>query len=209
MTARRRHKPRCAGCGLKPEGCACALLPTLALGTRLAVVQHVRELHKPTNTVRLLAKMLPDLPILPFGMREPAFDPSPLADDVDWHVLFPREDAAVFDDAAVASARAGKLGLVLLDGTWHQCTRMSRRVPRICDLPCMALPAGPASIWTVRTQHEAHGMSTFEAALRVLELVEGTERTAAMREAFALVTARMLFLKGRLSSPDVPAAWNA
>ena len=74
------------------------------------------------------------------------------------------------------------------------------------DLRCVALPPGPPSIW-VRTQHDPRGVSTFEAALRVLELREPPEVADALRRAFEVVTARLLFMKGRLRSPDVPERW--
>ena len=36
-----------------------------------------------------------------------------------------------------------RLGFVLLDGTWSQCAHLSRRLPVVSQLPCVALPAGP------------------------------------------------------------------
>jgi DTW domain-containing protein YfiP len=122
-------------------------------------------------------------------------------------VLFPREDAPELDPAE-APPPGQRFGYVVLDGTWHQCSRMSRRVPVVMGMPCVALPAGPSSIWTVRTQHDERGVSTFEAALRVLELCESAEIVAPVRDAFALVTARLLWLKGKLPSPEPPAEWR-
>ena len=83
---------------------------------------------------------------------------------------------------------------------------MARRVPVVQDLPCVVLPPGPPSIW-VRAQHDERGLSTFEAALRLLELVEGIDVIRPLREAFEIVTARLLFMKGRLRTPDVPREW--
>ena len=50
--------------------------------------------------------------------------------------------------------------------------------------------------------------STFEAAAQALQLIEGAAATAPLLHAFAVVTARMLFMKGKLSSPEIPAAWG-
>lgn len=205
---RAKRKPRCSGCGLKPEICACALLPTVRVATPMAIVQHVREQPKPTNTARLFARIVEGTPILPYGMRDGTFDPSPLADPtIAWRLIFLREGAAELDPAE-APPPGQRFGYVLVDGTWHQCSRMARRAAFVKDLPCVMLPPGPPSIWTVRTQHDERGMSTFEAALRVLELVESPELVRPVRDAFALVTARMLFIKGKLPSPEVPAEWR-
>jgi DTW domain-containing protein YfiP len=127
-------------------------------------------------------------------MRQPAFDPTPLHGDL--RLLFPAEGAPVLEPSP-------DVGYVLLDGTWHQCSRMARRVPVVQDMRCVALPEGPPSIW-VRTQHDPRGLSPFEAALRVLALHEPPDLVASMLAAFELVTARLLFMKGKLRSPEVP-----
>lgn len=203
---RTKRKPRCPGCGLPPASCACALLPRLRFRTPIAIVQHVRERYKPTNTGKLFARMVEGTAILPVGMREPAFDPSPLqGGGIEWRLLFPREGAPVFDGKAAAGRR---VGFVLLDGSWHQCSHMNRRLPVVSQLPCVALPPGPPSFWTVRAQHDEEGRSTFDAAAQALEMIEGADAVAPLRRAFAEVTARMLHLKGKLRSPEIPAGWE-
>jgi len=208
MVQRNRKKPRCWGCGLKPEICACALMPEVELATPLRIVQQIREQSKPTNTARLFATMVPAVPILPFGMREP-FDPAPLQEpDVEFYNLFLRDDATPIDELP-APAPGKRRGFVVLDGTWHQCSRMARRVPVVRDLPCVMLPAGKPSIWRVRTQHDPRGVSTFEAMVRLVEIVEGPEAARPLVDAFELITARLLHLKGKLKSPEVPEDWDA
>lgn len=209
MVQRNRKKPRCWGCGLKPDICACDKMPTVELKTPLCIVQQIRERTKPTNTARLFHNMVPTVPILPFGMREPPFDPGPLEDpDVEFYNLFLRDDATPVDELPEL-APGKRRGFVVLDGTWHQCSRMARRVPVVRDLPCVMLPPGKPSIWRVRTQHDPRGVSTFEATVRLLEIVEGPEAVKPLIEAFELITARLLHLKGKLRSPEVPEDWEA
>ena len=89
-----------------PRTCACALLPKVRFATPLAIVQHVRERYKPTNTARLFAGMAEGTVMLPAGMREPAFDPGPLADSsVEWTLIYPRAGAPVLDPAPAAKRR--------------------------------------------------------------------------------------------------------
>jgi DTW domain-containing protein YfiP len=205
---RSKRKPRCLGCGLTPKTCLCELLPRLRFATPLAIVQHVREKYKPTNTGRLLVRMVEETVVLPCGMREPDFDPKPLEDpSIDWRLLFPREGAPELD-LEQPRAEGRRLGFVLLDGSWSQCAHMSRRLPVVAQLPCVTLPAGPPSFWTVRTQHLERGRSTFEAAMHALQLIEGSEAVVPLRRAFAEITARLLHLKGRLRSPEIPTAWG-
>jgi DTW domain-containing protein YfiP len=203
-----KRKPRCPGCGLPPDNCACDQLPRVRFATPIAIVQHVRERYKPTNTGRLFARMVENSVVLPCGMREPPFDPKPLEDpSIDWRLLYPREAAPVLD-LGLRPVEGRRLGFVLLDGSWRQCSHMSRRLPVISQLPCVALLAGPPSFWTVRTQHDELGRSTFEAGLSALQWAEGFAAIAPLRQAFARITARLLFLKGKLRSPEVPATWG-
>jgi hypothetical protein len=44
--------------------------------------------------------------------------------------------------------------------------------------------------------------------VHLLELIEGSAAVSPLRRAFALVTARMLCLKGKLPTPEIPAAWG-
>jgi DTW domain-containing protein YfiP len=200
-----KRKPRCAGCGLPPAACVCSQLPRVRFSTPLAIVQHVRERHKPTNTGRLFARMAEGTRFLPAGMREPAFDPGPLLDsEVEWTLVYPRAGAPVLSPGEAG----GRRGFVLLDGSWSQCAHLSRRLPVVRELPCVVLPPGPPSFWSVRTQHDERGRSTFEAALEVLRLHEGEDAIAPLRRAFAVLTARMLHLKGKLRTPTVPDSWG-
>ena len=199
---RAKRKPRCPGCGLIPVLCACALFPRIKVATPIAIVQHVRENHKPTNTGRLFARMVEGVRILPCGMREPAFDPTPIQDpSIDWRLLYPQAGAPVL-------APGKNLGLVLLDGAWSQTAHMKRRIPALAALPCVGLPPAPPSIWKVRAQPREEGQSTFEAALLALQLLEDPAALVPLRRAFHAVTARLMFLKGRLRSPEVPATWS-
>lgn len=214
MPQRKKRTGRCERCGLHLSLCLCACFPAVESSAALVVVRHIGELHKPTNTGRWLADMVPGTVLTHYGQREPPFDASALErPDVRSFVLFPRDDATVLDEQGVARLRAEcapgqRLGFVVLDGTWHQCSRMSRRVPVVRDLPCVALPPGPSSRWGVRTQHEEHGLSSFEAGVRLVALVDGPTRAAPLQAIFHELSARMMFMKGRLTKPEVPAEWR-
>jgi DTW domain-containing protein YfiP len=214
MAQRKNRAGRCDRCGLHLPLCACAGFPRVECSASLVVVRHIGELHKPTNTGRWLADMVPGTVITHYGQREPPFDATPLVrPDVRFCVLFPREDATVLDPEGLRRLRAAlapgqRLGFAVLDGTWHQCSRMSRRVPVVRELPCVALPPGPPSRWGVRAQHDDHGLSSFEAGVRLVSLVDGPTRAAPLQASFHELAARMMFMKGRLTKPEVPAEWR-
>jgi DTW domain-containing protein YfiP len=93
---------------------------------------------------------------------------------------------------------------VILDGTWHQCSRMARRAPVIEAMPHLTLPPGSPSRWGVRTPPNPAAVCTFEAATRLVEVLHGAEAAAPMHEFFAELSARMLGMRGR-SPVDDPA----
>ncbi len=214
MVARKKRGGRCAKCGLHLPLCLCDRFPRVRTSTPLVIVRNVRERFKPTNTARWLLDMVEGTTMTEYGQREPPFDPTPLRQPgIRPYVLFPREDATVLDAAGLDVLRAGlapdeRLGFVLLDGTWHQCSRMSRRVPIVRDLPCVALPPGLPSRWGVRTQHDERGVCSFEAAMRLIALVDGPKRAQPLQTIFHELAARMMFMKGRLSRPEVPPQWH-
>ena len=216
MGQRRFEATRCSGCGLHEELCACAERPRLRLATQIVVVQNNKERNKPTNTGRMIAQVLEGAELIRYGERGVAFDDGPLTrPGRDYLLIFPRvEDpsgcdprpAPVLEPARLAAAAST---LVLLDGTWAQCARMSRRVPALAAMEGYALPPGPASHWGVRTASEPGRISPFEAAIRLIELAEGPGPALAMQTYFDRVAAAMLFMKAKLRSPAVPAAWIA
>lgn len=214
MSHRKNRAGRCVRCGLHLALCLCDRFPSVESSAALVVVRHIDELHKPTNTGRWLADMVQGAVLTHYGQREPPFDATALErPDVRFCVLFPREDATVLDAEGLARLRAElapgqRLGFVLLDGTWHQCSRMSRRAPVVRHLPCVALPPGPPSRWGVRTQHHEQGLSSFEAGVRLVSLVDGPRRAAPLQAIFHELAARMLFMKGRLPKPEVLAEWR-
>ncbi len=200
---RKFTRPRCPVCGLHDERCLCATLPVRDLATRFVVVQHNRERTKPTSTGRVAAAVL-RAPIIHYGAQGEEMDTGALEDTaLDYFVLFPSPGAPELGEATTRPADGKQRCIVLLDGTWHQCSRMARRAAKVCELPHRTLPPGPPSRWGVRTPPHPGALCTFEAAARVVELLHGPEAAAPMTAFFAELSARMLAMRGRLPNSDV------
>lgn len=221
---RRFAMARCRECGLHEELCICDQRPRLELRTKLLVVQNNKERNKPTNTGRMIPQVLSHAELIYFGARGVPWDGGPLVrPDHDYVLVFPRvEDpegqapkpAAVLDPERIASLKANSqsepgrtLAVVILDGTWAQCARMSRRVPELAAMEAWGLPEGPASHWGVRVPSEPSRISSFEAAIRVVELFEGPEPAAQMQAHFDRMAAAMQFMKAKRPNPRVPNEW--
>jgi DTW domain-containing protein YfiP len=186
-------------------------MPRVSLTTRVVLVQNNHERTKPTNTGRLAALMLDNSELCFYAVRGESFDPTPLQrPELDYALVFHRESATPILSRTNPAPVPGKTRtLVFLDGTWAQCSRMSRRVTAVQDMPAYALPPGPPSPWAVRGETHPDRLSTLEAVLRALELVEDTDAVETMRDWFDLVTAGQLYMKNKLPSPSVPDEWRA
>lgn len=210
MGGRRNFRAdRCEACGLHPDLCLCADMPRVELQTRIVLVQNDHERTKPTNSGRLVHLMLPDSRLLRYAVRGETFDPSPLRDpEIDYFLIFHRaEEPPALTREECVPRRDRRRALVFLDGTWAQCSRMSHRVPGLADMPMRSLPPGPPSPWQVRAETHPDRMSTAEAVIRAVEIVEGAAPALQMRRWFYRVTAGMMYMKSMLPDPQMPASW--
>ncbi len=197
MARRKSSRPRCQVCGLHLELCMCPQIPHRDLSTAFIVVQHNRERNKPTSTGRVAAATL-RAPVIYYGAQGETLDTSALEDpNTDYYVLFPIEGAAEVDAATTQPAPGRRRCFVILDGTWHQCSRMARRAPRIEAMQHMTLPPGAPSRWGVRTPPNPAALCTYEAATRLVEVLHGVAEAAPMHEFFGELSARMLGMRGR------------
>ncbi len=202
------NQPRCSGCGLHLDLCLCPELPRLRVATRVVVVQHAVERFKPTGTARLLLQIVANSSLAVHGARDVPFAAGELTGtESESLLLFPHGDAMAIEEAA-ALPRRQRRRLVVLDGSWSQCSRMAQRIPALRSLRRVALAAGPPSPWTVRRTKDPARLCTFEATLRALALLE--RPSPALREAeraFQRVTARALYMRSRLATPERPDEW--
>ena len=170
--------------------------------TRFVFVLHNRERCKPTNTGRIAHQILEGSALCYYGSRDDPMDTDALDDPAaDYAVLFPRADAVELDVSTMTPRPGRTRTLVVLDGTWHQCSRMSRRAPRVSELPCVRLPPGPPSRWGVRTPPDPRFVCTLEATIRAVATLHGSEAAAPMDDYFDRLRARMMAMKGKAPPP--------
>ncbi len=191
--------------------CLCAELPTVASRIRILVVRHVRELRKPSGTVRIAALALPALEIVDY--RDEPGDSAPAwiagSDSVrdGAHARSPErvaEEIAARPGACLlfpTGREAGALAeppqtLVVLDGTWRQTRRMYQRIAGLAALPALRLPEAAAQMRRLR---EAHGAqrSSLEAIGEALTALGDEAAGAALLALHARFVERSLRARGR------------
>ncbi|RYI99546.1 MAG: DTW domain-containing protein [Acetobacteraceae bacterium] len=150
----------CPRCERPALTCLCAMLPVppLAHRTALLILQHPAEARHAKNTAALLTLGLQRAQLL----RSEVFDAA----------LACPGTALLYPGEAAAAAPADISQLILLDGSWRQSRRLLAANPWLATLPRLALPEQP-SHYAIRRAHRPGQLSTLEAGLHALALLEG------------------------------------
>ena len=165
----------CPRCFLKVDLCLCSDLTCTESNTEIILVRHVREAWLTSNTGRLAALMLSNVRVLPYGGGDP-FDDTQLCGDDTW-LLVPGASAAV------PPRRPRRL--VVLDATFRQARRMSRRISGLHRLPRWTLAVPPMRTPGRRRLPRPDGLSTIEAIALALAQCESPEWAAPLMTAYA------------------------
>lgn len=151
--------------------CYCAALTSIPTTTRVVILQHPRERDMPIGTARMAHLCLPNSE-LHVGVRwqEDERVAQVLADTQRPAVLlYPGRDARDI----LREPPRGPVTLVVIDGTWSQAKNVVRDNPVLQALPRYAFAAPEPSEYRIRKEPEAEYVSTIEALMHVLGVLEG------------------------------------
>ena len=164
-------RPQCSRCLRPVTHCLCALIPSLDSRTRVLLLQHPSEVNHALNTARLAAlglnnaqlvvgEVFEDLPSL---LNVPGYQA---------RLLFPAEDAQPLQIYASSDA---PLLLVVPDGTWRKARKMLHLNPLLAALPRVTLAEGGVSRYRLRKAPGPGALSTVEAIVQALQVLEAPE----------------------------------
>lgn len=152
--------------------CLCEDVPAIDTRTRVVIIQHADEAWNRIGTARLVHLGLKNSVLLE-GER---FDESPELKATlespgrERVLLFPSRDATALE---LRPADAPPLDLVVIDGTWSQAKGVVNKTAALRALPRVKLPPGERSRYRIRLQPRPECVSTVEAAVRALGVLEG------------------------------------
>ena len=161
-------RPQCSRCLRPITHCLCALIPSLDSRTRVLLLQHPSEVSHALNTARLAAlglnnaqlvvgEVFEDLPTL---LNPPGYQA---------RLLFPAEDAQPLQ--AYTSTDEPML-LVVPDGTWRKARKLLHLNPLLAALPRVTLAEGAVSRYRLRKAPGPGALSTVEAIVQALQVLE-------------------------------------
>ncbi len=195
--------PPCSGCGLPTKICVCTLAPRLKRPTRVAVIMHVAERRKSSNTGRLVPLAWSNSFIAYRGMKDrPTDTQGMIPDGYQGVVLYPGEQAGELNQDFIQRFHR-PLTLIVLDGSWSQAARMAKREPSLQGLPFVKLPPGGPSGYRLRKQSRDDRVCTFEAVAGAVGVVEGPAVQARLEKFFEIVIERILWHRGRLKKEEM------
>jgi len=161
------------------------LIPSITNDTAVLILQHPSESGHALNTARLAALGLTNVE-LRIGER---FEDLPADDGVENYLLFPGERAIGVCDLAQAP---GPLRLIVPDGTWRKARKLLHLNPGLASLPRATLPEGLVSRYRLRKAPMPGALSTLEAIVTALNLLEGDHRFDALLKPFdAMIEAQI------------------
>ncbi len=189
---------RCRRCGLHLPSCLCASLVPLALATRVVVLRHRRELHKPTNSGRLVPLTLVHSEVRTFGERDVALDTAGLIDPTRHTLLlYPSRDSRELTQGELC---VGPITLIVPDADWRRAFKFVAREPSLVGVPRVHLPSGAPSTYRLRRHSDPRFLATFEAIARALGILEGPDVQTRLEHVFRLMVERTLYSRGRIDA---------
>ncbi|TBU95416.1 tRNA-uridine aminocarboxypropyltransferase [Phytopseudomonas dryadis] len=171
---------RCSRCHRPDNHCLCALIPDLPSSTRILLLQHPSEVGHALNTAGLAALGLRNAQLqvgevfdeLPQWLAQPGYRPC---------LLFPGERAQPLQEL---DGDARPLLLVVPDGTWRKARKLLHLNPALAALPRVTLADARPSRYRLRKAPMAGALSTLEAIVAALEILEAPRRYEALLKPF-------------------------
>jgi DTW domain-containing protein len=158
-------RPFCYRCHKAEVTCICARVPRVRNRTHVHLVQHPRERFHPIGTARIARLGLDNVALDVIHDRGEARPPS-LPEST--ALLYPGDDARDLDTLTAAERPAA---LVVVDGTWANARTVVRDTAWLRELPRYRLRP-PASRYRLRREPSADSVSTIEAVVAALRILE-------------------------------------
>ncbi|MGY1922601.1 tRNA-uridine aminocarboxypropyltransferase [Pseudomonas tolaasii] len=173
-------RPQCSRCLRPVTHCLCPLIPSLDSRTRVLLLQHPSEVNHALNTARLAALGLTHAQLVVGEVfEELATLLSPPGYQA--RLLFPADDARPLQAYAPSDQ---PLLLVVPDGTWRKARKLLHLNPLLAALPRVTLAEGAESRYRLRKAPGPGALSTVEAIVQALEVLEAPASFAPLLKPF-------------------------
>lgn len=187
--------------------CICEALRSIHTHTRtrITILMHVSEAHKPTSTGHLASLVLSNAEVRLRGLPHVATR----LDDVATNarragaesyrpiVLFPARNAIPLEEAR-RNIRGAQINLIVPEGTWRQARKVLTREPELTEVPVVRLPANtpPSQYGLRRNVRDSGHLCTLEAIAVALACLGEQAAASALLDALRLMVDRVRRSRG-------------
>lgn len=212
--ARGANIQRCKACLLSLHACICHLRKTSTLNVDFILLYHLSEIHKPTNSGRLIADLFPhNTHAFLWSRTEPPVQLLNFIHDSerDCRILFPDKhrqytnsklentaNAVQSINSQTQSSKPRKLTFIILDGTWKQASKMFHQSRWLSHLNTLEINTDQQRSFLLRKSQHQQQFATAEVVSMLLHqtaLTDAAEQLMCYYQAFntrALSTRRKL-----------------
>jgi len=163
----------CYSCYRPRSSCMCEHVTTIVTETKFVILMHPKEFKKTkNNTGRLTHLSLKNSELIIGESFEQNRRVNALIDDDAYacYVLYPSSQSLSLNHARSLD-RQRKNIIFIIDATWSCSKTMLRLSPKLDCLQKISFTHDKTSQYQIKTQPEAHCLSTIESTLCVLELL--------------------------------------
>jgi len=182
MNHRSKRAEKCPKCMLFTNICICNKIKIFDLKMRVTMMMHIKEINRSTNTGKLAKLMLSKSSIVPVGAPDiPAKREDIVLPGYDNLVLFPAATQNL-DDSFLKTLNL-PVNLIVLDGNYNQAGKMFRS-ELLDGVKRVRLPLGQKSNYELRHIRGTERISTIEAIIKSIEIIEPGPAVEAIHKIF-------------------------
>lgn len=190
----------CNQCDFLKTRCLCDSLKLVDNSTHLIILQHPQETKHPLNTVRIMKKSFKNLSV---------FTGEDFTHDVRLNeilanaknspvLLYPSLDAITLENKINKSTDNQKIThLILIDGTWRKAKKIYLSSMNLQTLAAIKLEDAPETHYKIRKSNLSDSLSTLEASIHTLKIIEKSLDTTSAMEAFTKMIEMQIEKMGR------------
>ena len=162
--------------------CLCEYLRPVPNSTQIIILQHPKENKHPLNTVKILTKSLEKIIIFTGEDFSHHQELNLILNNRENKVLllFPETELQVMRLIDVAKTTH----LVLIDGSWRKAKKIFILSRNLHSLQRLSIEASKISNYRIRQSRQKNGLSSLEASLEALKIVEPNLDTKSLEFSF-------------------------
>ena len=196
------YKQLCKSCGLLNIVCICDKIEKISLKNKVSVIIPHVESNKSSNTGGLVKSVLSNSEVFIRGEKNKLFNPDDVLLNEYQNIILYTGGRELTHDYIKSFDKP--INLIVPDGTWTTAPRIVVREEKFYKIPKVSLFSPPKSQYKIRKHPNPYYISTFEAIIYSLEIIENnSELKDKLLYYFLMKIDNLLWLAGKLPKDKV------